>query len=314
LAEISTADPTPAAPGNRFQGTEHSDYGLPVHPVCNLLPLMGEEASTKLTEDIKEHGLIEPIVLHEGEIVDGRNWLLACRQAGVKPRFVKWTDIYKGPMPLSCWIWSVNIRRRHLSGDQIAVAVVEFREWELHEAARLRQIEAGKQQGDHGKKGGRGHAKPLPANSSEGVSEDPVKLRSHSGDTRKAMAKEAQVSEYKIGQVQKVKKHAPELLKDVKQGKTPLRSAARQAGGQPANAQKQKSAKRKPVKNADAPSRANFNVMRAARSSYAAFCIDLRDVPGAYRDAFVREYFLLLEKLKSPVDLKADDENQRQAG
>jgi len=43
-----------------------------------------------MTVDIKENGLVEFIVLHEGKILDGRNRYNACNDAGVEPKFVEY--------------------------------------------------------------------------------------------------------------------------------------------------------------------------------------------------------------------------------
>lgn len=121
------------------------DYGMPVHPVCDLFPLMDKASLAGLAADIRANGLLHPIAVHEGQLVDGRNRLLACREAGIEPRFAEWSRIYQGPMPLARWIWSVNGERRHLSIDQITAAQVAIKAWEEQEAARQRQIDAGKQ-------------------------------------------------------------------------------------------------------------------------------------------------------------------------
>ena len=48
------------------------DYGMPVHPVCDLFPLMDAGSLAGLATDIKANGLLSAIVLHQGQIVDGR--------------------------------------------------------------------------------------------------------------------------------------------------------------------------------------------------------------------------------------------------
>jgi hypothetical protein len=220
-------------------------------------------------------------------------------------------------MSLSRWIWSVNAERRHLTPDQLAAAIVMRNALELSEAAKARQLEAGQQQGAHGKEGGRGHAKPLPMNSSEGVSEAPVGARKHSGDTRKVMAQEAQVSEYKIGQAQNLKKHAPELLEDVKQGKTSLRKAARQARQKAGNTKQptSNSAERRSVKNADtAITAGELDLKRVISLAVNGVRKIMRDLPGQSRESFLQGTIYFLEKLRKPVDARVEDEPQGRAG
>ncbi len=53
------------------------------HEFANIFPLMNNKEFTELKKDIKENGLLEPIVLHEGQILDGRNRFNACKAVGV---------------------------------------------------------------------------------------------------------------------------------------------------------------------------------------------------------------------------------------
>lgn len=85
------------------------------HEYANLFPMMQPDELQELVADIKSNGLIEPIVLYEEKILDGRNRYLACGEAGIKPHF----EYYKGDEPVSYAI-SKNLHRRHLTGSQKA--------------------------------------------------------------------------------------------------------------------------------------------------------------------------------------------------
>lgn len=60
---------------------------LAFHPLADLFPLIEGEAFAELVADIAAHGQRDPIVLHGGRILDGRNRFRACRAAGIAPRF-----------------------------------------------------------------------------------------------------------------------------------------------------------------------------------------------------------------------------------
>lgn len=88
---------------------------LNAHPLADLFPMMEGEAFSELVDDIKEHGLREPIVLLDNQILDGRNRLKACREGGVEPKFAE----YHGNDP-TAFVVSLNLKRRHLSESQRA--------------------------------------------------------------------------------------------------------------------------------------------------------------------------------------------------
>jgi ParB-like chromosome segregation protein Spo0J len=56
---------------------------IEIHPAALLFPVMGDTEVGKLAEDIGKNGLLEPIVLYEGMVLDGRSRLAACKIAGV---------------------------------------------------------------------------------------------------------------------------------------------------------------------------------------------------------------------------------------
>jgi hypothetical protein len=87
------------------------------HPVCAMFPMLDEEALARLADDIREHGLREPIVHHGDVLLDGRNRLAACKLAGVEPVLSPWRREEALIIP---WIISKNLHRRHLSTSQRA--------------------------------------------------------------------------------------------------------------------------------------------------------------------------------------------------
>jgi N6-adenosine-specific RNA methylase IME4 len=104
------------------------------HPVAAILPLTEGKEFEELKEDIRIHGLIDPICTFEGMILDGRNRYRACKEVGVDPKFQKW----KGDSAVS-FVVSKNLRRRQLTVAQKAVSAAEA--LPLYEAeARKRQL------------------------------------------------------------------------------------------------------------------------------------------------------------------------------
>src|SRR5687767_89338 len=96
---------------------------LGVHPVADLFPMLADDELRDLADDIKQRGLLQPIVLDgEGRVLDGRNRLAACRLAGVEPTF----ETYGGDDP-DGYALSTNINRRHMTKGQQAMVAARAR-------------------------------------------------------------------------------------------------------------------------------------------------------------------------------------------
>ena len=93
-----------------------------IHPDARLFPLMGIEAIEKLADDIREYGLLEPISLVDGKILDGRCRLQACLIANVAPEFV---EIDLGPIMPFEYVLSKNLHRRQLTTIQQALLALD---------------------------------------------------------------------------------------------------------------------------------------------------------------------------------------------
>lgn len=105
------------------------------HEVCLIFPPMTAEEFLDLKADIEANGLRDPITRHEGQVVDGRQRLMACRELGVKPDFVEWDGIGS----LAAFVASKNLRRRHLTfGQRLAVGVAVHEQLAIEAKERQR--------------------------------------------------------------------------------------------------------------------------------------------------------------------------------
>lgn len=103
------------------------------HALADLIPAMSDEEYERLRGDIAANGLLDPITLYEGQVLDGRHRLRACEDTGVDPRF----DSYEGDSPAQ-FVLSHNLHRRHLSVSQRAMVATDFLP-HLEEEAKDRQ-------------------------------------------------------------------------------------------------------------------------------------------------------------------------------
>ena len=104
---------------------------IPFHPLADIFPsIIGNEFDA-LVADIRDNGLREPIVLFDGQILDGRNRYRACEQAGVEPRF----ETYDGADPAG-FVVSLNLRRRHLNEGQRSAVAAKLENLPPHRPAK----------------------------------------------------------------------------------------------------------------------------------------------------------------------------------
>jgi len=94
---------------------------MEIHEYADMIPRMLAEEYESLKQDIKQNGLIEPIVLYDGKILDGRHRYNACKELGIKPNYIN----YDGEDALS-FVIAKNIHRRSLTKSQLATLAVEL--------------------------------------------------------------------------------------------------------------------------------------------------------------------------------------------
>lgn len=91
-----------------------------VHPLAKAYKLLSEEKYEQLRDDISQNGLIHPIILYEGKILDGRHRYKACEELGIQIEF----DTYAGDDP-SGYVRSMQNRRNvTVTEDACSVALL----------------------------------------------------------------------------------------------------------------------------------------------------------------------------------------------
>jgi hypothetical protein len=97
---------------------------LNLHPLCTLFPRLDGAEFDALKADILANGQREPIVVHEGLVLDGGNRYRACIEAGVEPLLKE----FAGNDPVA-FVLSANLHRRHLTPGQQAAIVASAQDW-----------------------------------------------------------------------------------------------------------------------------------------------------------------------------------------
>lgn len=157
------------------------------HEYANLFPMLQGESLEALKQDIREHGVREPIVFLDGAILDGRNRYMCARDLGIEyPRLE-----FDGANPLA-YVISHNLHRRHLTESQRSMV-----------AAKLAKLAHG---GDR-------------------ISEQAASLPI--APTQAQAAELLNVAERSVRTAKKVERQgAPELIEAVEQGRVSVSAAA----------------------------------------------------------------------------------------
>lgn len=174
------------------------------HPLALALPAMSEQEFAGLRDDIVEHGLRDPIVMHDDLVLDGLHRLRACEEGGVAPIF---RDLPDGEDP-AAFVISANLHRRHLSASQRAVVAAKLLP-ELEARARERQ-------------GARTDLAPdEPSGNPATKSDVPTKARDEA-------AQLVGVSPRYVSDAKRVEREAPDLAARVADGTVTLPAAVRE--------------------------------------------------------------------------------------
>lgn len=99
---------------------------MKLHRVARLFPDMTTQQFNDLVEDIRKNGQIEPILLCNDKIADGRHRWRACQKLKIEPKTVTWERVRPNKdASLVDYVIARNLRRRHLTKAQRAAIATE---------------------------------------------------------------------------------------------------------------------------------------------------------------------------------------------
>lgn len=256
----------------------------PTHPAADLFPMMDEADLRALAADIKERGLLEPVVMDaDGRIIDGRNRYQACNLAGVQVR----TVTYTGDDPIGESL-SRNLRRRHLTESQRAMLATNV--------LPLRQAEAAERKAQSNRENPRNS--PSAPRGALGTAPKPKPKRASD-----AAANDVGVGGRTVERAKRVKEKAPDLVPKIEAGELELKRAERIMRDREAETRRVDEAKQEA---------AALEIKPTADIRHGDFrevLADLRDVDAIITDPpYPREYLPLLDDLAAWADkvLKPD--------
>ena len=181
---------------------------MKTHKFAEAIPEMTPSEYSELKEDIKVNGQRIPIILFEGQILDGRNRYRALKELKKEPK----TSTFKGSeVEAASLVISLNIKRRHLTTGQRSIIGIETLLPAMKEEAQKR-------------KGGDRVSEKVKKTSEP---KNRLTARSDKKATAK-VAKEVGVSRAAIEQAVRVKEKAtPQVKKAVQEGKMSLGAAVK---------------------------------------------------------------------------------------
>ncbi len=189
------------------------------HESPALFPMMKGSEYQDLVNSIKVNGLLEPIIIFQGKILDGRNRYRACLKAGVEPRFSYLPD------NINPWeyVWAVNAERRHLPpGQKAVIKILQLKQSETWRQAQMARIkEADRRRSEATRE------QHTISNPRRGESSGPVSCDTAPKRERDDIAQATQVSTATVARACALVSKRPDLAEKVASGETTLTNALR---------------------------------------------------------------------------------------
>lgn len=192
---------------------------LESHPLCVLFPPMGDPEYAALRKGMRENGYDarHPIVILDGQILDGAHRYSCSKATKQKPAFIEFEKLGFPGTPFE-YVMQENLRRRNLDPSQAAaigaeiVAMMKQQEKDEKEAAK----QADKAAAEEAKKKGKKAPKPKP-------------VKKAKGSKAKKAAETMGVSERSVAAAEALKEADPAAFEEVKAGKKTLNAATTEA-------------------------------------------------------------------------------------
>jgi hypothetical protein len=99
-----------------------NENGYPVHPFAEIFPLHDGQPLWDLRDDIAANGLHDPIVLYNGQVLDGRRRQACCIARGVTPHYTQFNGDDEAALK---YVVSKNLKRRHLGEAERAMVAAK---------------------------------------------------------------------------------------------------------------------------------------------------------------------------------------------
>jgi len=96
---------------------------MKAHPASEIFPLMNVQEYTNLKNDIKEHGVREPVWVKNEILLDGRHRMRACTELGYPCPQREWPGKSEDA---TAFVISLNLKRRHLNSSQLSMVAAKI--------------------------------------------------------------------------------------------------------------------------------------------------------------------------------------------
>ncbi len=109
---------------------------LPVHPIAEYYPMGSDEVVRGLGQDMKSRTQLNPIIVCDCVVLDGRTRLKGASFAGIKQVKVKYyTGL--GELEIRAMITSCNDERRHMTSEERTTAALQYYDDHRHVRPRV---------------------------------------------------------------------------------------------------------------------------------------------------------------------------------